>query len=180
MNEIWDKITVFHWNVKTGIKNLIRWFPTIWKDRDYDDYFIFVILKKKLEFQADYIGGKDRHVGAQRDAERMRLCARLIEKLQTEFYIMEYMDYYDTDIELAPIDGSDGRYEMEMIVKKDDLQTYFDLYPNTYRLAVEGKGPWKANNKPVSIATSMGMIRHNKAKRLLFTILEEHMESWWD
>ena len=57
-----------------GIKTLIRWFPIIWKDRDYDDHFIWEILKFKIRNQADYIGSKDRHVSAKRDAEIMMLC----------------------------------------------------------------------------------------------------------
>ena len=35
-------------------KNVIRWFPTIWKDEDWDPSYITEILIKKLEHQRDF------------------------------------------------------------------------------------------------------------------------------
>lgn len=42
-----------------GVKNLWRWFPVIWKDRDYDHVFTYDVLIKKLEFQRDFFLSKD-------------------------------------------------------------------------------------------------------------------------
>ena len=52
----------------TGVKNLWNWFPTIWKDRDWDQTFIYKILIHKLEKQAKYIGEREWHTRAQRVA----------------------------------------------------------------------------------------------------------------
>ena len=41
------------------IKNLIRWFPVIWNDRDWDSEFTLDILLKKLEHQRDFFLSKD-------------------------------------------------------------------------------------------------------------------------
>ena len=38
-----------HLDIIRGVKNLIRWFPTIWKDRDYDHSYIYEVLRVKLE-----------------------------------------------------------------------------------------------------------------------------------
>lgn len=35
-------------NIKVGVSNLIKWFPIIWKDRDWDSVFLMVMLEKKL------------------------------------------------------------------------------------------------------------------------------------
>ena len=67
-----------------GFKNIIKWLPIIWKDRDWDDHFIWEILKTKLKHQADYISKQDRHTQAQYDAQKMRLCVSLIEKIQED------------------------------------------------------------------------------------------------
>jgi hypothetical protein len=32
-----------------GIKNLIRWFPIVWNDRDWDFHYMMLFIKKKLE-----------------------------------------------------------------------------------------------------------------------------------
>lgn len=43
----------FHRDVAYGFKNLWKWFPIIWKDRDWDDHFIFEVLKFKIKNTAD-------------------------------------------------------------------------------------------------------------------------------
>jgi len=82
----------FHLEFKRGIKNLIYWFPIIWRDRNWDSHYIFEILKHKLKAQSKYIGGRDIHAQSKRDAEVMMTCVRLMEKVQDEFYSSEYSD----------------------------------------------------------------------------------------
>ena len=36
------------------VKNVLRWLPTIWKDRDWDNSYITEILIKKLELTRDF------------------------------------------------------------------------------------------------------------------------------
>ena len=43
----------FHKNFVKGVKNLWKWFPVIWKDRDWDDHYIFEVLKFKLNTSND-------------------------------------------------------------------------------------------------------------------------------
>ena len=116
---LWD-VKHVHKTVWTGIKNLWKWFPIIWKDRDWDYYYIFQVLKFKLEKQAKHLGG--------RDAELMMTCVRLINKLQNEEY---YEEYYDS----RPMNN-------EMMYKCQ--------------------------------------AQHDKAKRLLFKIMNDRIDSWWD
>ena len=114
--------------IKYGIKNLYKWFWVIWKDRDWDHYYIFEVLKFKLEKQAKHLGERNWHESSKRDTELMMTCVRLINKLQNEEY---YVDYYDS----KPMTN-------EMMRKCYD--------------------------------------QHNKAKHLLFKIMEEKIGSWWD
>lgn len=69
------------------IKNLLRWFPIIWNDEQWDHYFIFEILKHKLIFTAEHTRKYGYHVNSNYDADRMMLCVRLIEKVQNEEYM---------------------------------------------------------------------------------------------
>ena len=39
-----------------GIKNICKWFPVIWKDRDWDDSFLFEIIKFKISKMAQSHG----------------------------------------------------------------------------------------------------------------------------
>jgi hypothetical protein len=117
-----------HKYIKYGIKNLYKWFWVIWKDRDWDHYYIFEILKFKLEKQAKHLGERDWHESSKRDAEIMMTCVRLIDKIQNESYFDEL---YDSD----------------------------QKSPEAIKIVID---------------------RHNKAKRLLFKIMNNKIESWWD
>lgn len=155
------------------IKNLFRWLPTIWNDQDWDDYYIWEILKIKLKHQAEYIRKHDRYTMAQYDANKMKLCVRLIEKIQSEEYDSEYIDYYETDIEWVPSD-TPGCVEAVFHEVRNDLEDYFDKYPIVWRKF------WVCGEEDFRIARQMAQYNHQRAKRLLFTLMERHIERWWD
>jgi hypothetical protein len=118
-----------HKYIKYGVKNLYKWFWIIWKDRDWDYYYIFQVLKFKLEKQANRLGERNWHESSKRDAELMMTCVRLIDKVQNESY---YDEYYN-------------------------------------------------ESKPMTNESMHKChAQHNKAKRLLFKIMNDRIESWWD
>ena len=57
----WDRKTWrshVHWRIKyfiDGVSNIIRWIPTLYHDRDWDEYFILRMLQKKIEHQRAYL-----------------------------------------------------------------------------------------------------------------------------
>ena len=110
------------------IKNIIRWIPVLWKDKDWDYWHIFEILKTKLKFQSEYFHKYGYHVSSEREAQKMKLCARLIDKIQNEYYLDE------------------------QLMRKDEI-----------------------TDKDIKDAIH----RHDKAKKLLFSILENNIEKWW-
>ena len=46
---ILSKIKNIPRDIKSGVRNLVRWFPVIWNDEDWDQYYLYVILKQKLK-----------------------------------------------------------------------------------------------------------------------------------
>jgi hypothetical protein len=156
------------------IHNLYRWFPIIWKDQDWDDHYIFEILKFKLKNQAEYISYHDRHVSAKRDAEIMMLCVRLIEKVQHEFYGTEYLDYQDSELKFIDSESHPGMYEMLTIEKSEHYDDYFKKYPLIYRMVPDLQAPKSR------IAFEMAKINEERAHKLLFKILEQNIRRWWD
>jgi hypothetical protein len=111
-----------------SVNSLIRWFPIIWNDRDWDHHYIFEILKHKLIFMSKSIREKDNHTLAEYDANRMMLCVRLIDKVQNEDYMNELIN------------------DDELTIEK----------------------------------IRAGQKKHDKAKRILFKLLENYIERWWD
>lgn len=157
-----------------NIHNLVRWFPIIWKDRDWDDHFIFEILKFKIKNQAEYIGKHDRYVNAKRDAEIMMLCVRLIEKVQDEYYACEYQNYHESEIIFIDSENNPGYYEMEILEKSERYDEYFKKYPLIYRMVPDLNAP------KGRIAFEIAKINQERAHKLLFKILEQNIRRWWD
>jgi hypothetical protein len=156
------------------IYNLYRWFPIIWKDQDWDDHYIFEILKFKLKNQAEYIGYHDRHMSAKRDAEIMMLCVRLMDKVQHEYYGREYQDYYKSDMRFIPSESHPGSYEMEVEILEENFDDYFKKYPLIYRMVPNLQAPKE------EIAYHIAKINEERAHKLLFKLLEQNIRRWWD
>ena len=110
------------------IKNVFRWLPIIWRDENWDHYYIYEVLKWKIKFMSEAIRKRDNHTLAKYDADRMMLAFRLIEKVQNEDYLLEFI--------------MDEEITREKIIA--------------------------------------GERKHFKAKRILFNLLENYSERWWD
>lgn len=159
-------------NVKTGISNLIGWIPTIWKDRQYDHVFIYEILKKKLELTEKYIRIYGSHENSLNDANRIKLCIKLLDRLLTDYYSMESYDYFESDFDIYQL----NRFP-NLIV--DNLDTYFKLYPREYKKIIKDF-PIERDFDKIVIAFKISTNINNKAKQLLFKILEKDIEKWWE
>ena len=167
-----------------GVKNLWRWFPTIWRDRDWDEHYIYELLLKKIEFQAQFIGARDIHTDAQRDAERMRLVARLIKLQQDETYGMEYMDYSKTNIWFEDIVDQPEYSEMKSEITEERFDEFFAKYPRQYKRVESGeinrfKRDFSEKDKEL-IAMEIAHENQLRCRKLLFTIMHDHIGRWWD
>jgi len=167
------KARFFYRDFTYGIKNLIKWFPVIWRDRDWDDYYIWEILKFKLTNQANTIRSNDIHTHARYDADKMMLCVRLIDKIQREYYAMEFTDYQETDFEFIK-DKDSNLTSVELKQKSENFDDYFKKYSRLYKQMVT-KFPDKSE-----LARFMSYENHIRAKRILFKLMEENIERWWD
>ena len=183
---LWWKVEgkYYHKDFMYGIKNLWKWFPTIWRDRDWDDHFIFELIRVKLQKQAKYIGTKDRHVSAKRDSEKMILVSKLIKLQQDEFYGMEYMDYHDTKYDFVPTDETKKWFTMEDTLVSENFQDYFDKYPRQYKKVMSGeinryrRSVEEKDDKMIAMEIAHG--NQERCKRLIFKIMESEIEKWWD
>ena len=183
----------YHSDFIKGVKNIWRWLPVIWKDRDWDQTYIYTIIKTKLEFQANYIHECGNHVGAERDAERMRLVAKLIKLQQEDYYAIEYMEYFETEFEFKEIDSNNEIYKdipgekfYEMISEEitENFDDYFKKYPRQYRRVLSGE--INVFNRSIEeiekkvIAMEIAHENQERCKKLIFNIMNNHIERWWN
>jgi hypothetical protein len=188
--KLWRKLSLnwkfeykYLWrDFKCGVKNLWYWLPIIWKDRNWDHQYIFDILSHKLKAQSKYIGDMDTHTRAKRDAEVMMTCVRLIEKVQDEFYSMEYMEYEKTKHWFEDVPDSPGYSSWQSRQLEENFDDYFKKYPLIHKRVLNGEGWLKIDDftDKHRIASNIARINHKRAKKLLFKIMEENIEGWWD
>jgi hypothetical protein len=200
-----EKITIFekirlwwrfdgkycHKNFIEGVKNLWKWFPVIWKDRDWDSFFIYEVIRVKLNNQAEYIGGKNRHTNAKRDAELMRLTSRLIQRCQDDHYNMEYMDYHESNIlwlDVTDVDNIPEKYKdskrLEIEEISENFDEYFKKYPRQYKRVMSGEvnrfsRPVEEKDKNL-IAMEIAHENQDRCRKLVFKIMSNRVEGWWD
>jgi len=175
----------YHKYLKHGVKNLWYWFPIIWKDRNWDDHFIFEVLKHKLKAQANYIAKSNRHTRAQLDARNMTTCINLINKLQDDFYEMEYMNYVKDKSWFIPSKEKPQYFTWENEIIYENLDQYFAKYPLIYARVMKGEGPFswegqKTQELKRRIAMNMGHLNQQRAHKLLFKILQTQIQGWWN
>jgi hypothetical protein len=189
---IWESVYSFYWinlgwrfrGFWLGIKNLWRWFPVIWEDRDWDDYFIWEILKTKLKYQSDYIGSSGNHISAKYDAQRMMLCVRLIEKIQVDFYACEYMDYNQLEYNFSPVEDQTGYLKLDIQVMSENYYEYLAKHRASVRKVLADKKQHKfkldGDDDKEKLAMNVAYYNEKKAKDLLFKILNRDIKNWWD
>ena len=170
-----------HWRIKEFIdscKNLIDWFPTIWKDRHWDDYYITKVLQRKIELQREYIVKHNRHTRVDEDNYWMTVVLNLIEREHEGYYECEYMDYIKQDMIFTPIEGTDS-CSLDFELKWENLDEYINKYPSTkYRVIRENKGiDFTEKDR---LALYMARHRQQKCRNLIFEVLKRKSAYWWD
>jgi hypothetical protein len=144
-----------------------------------------------LNNQAEYIGGKNRHTRAKRDAELMRLTSRLIQRCQDDHYDMEYMDYHESNLLWLDVTDKDDipekyknskRLEIEEI--SENFDEYFKKYPRQYKRVMSGEVnrfsyPIEEKDKKL-IAMEIAHENQDRCRKLVFKIMSNRVEGWWD
>ncbi len=171
-------------NIKTGFKNIFYWLPIIWKDRHYDSHYIFEIMMHKIKAQSTYIGSRDIHTRAKRDAEVMMTCVRLMKLVQDETYSSEYSDYHKTKHWFEPAD-KEGYSTWESRILEEDFDGYIKKYPLIEKRVMKGDGIFSLDGEDSleikqRVAMNIGQINHERARKLLFKLMEANIERWWD
>lgn len=149
-----------------GIRNLIYWFPVIWNDRNYDNFYISKILRHKLADKEKHFRKYGMSVGAARHAKQMRVCMALLDRHMAGEYDTMVLAEHDRkwgELEIGwnPLDN--GNYEMT------------------------SSRPGVASDKDAALEEREYRWRASRIRRLqqqdidlLFRIMAKHYDEWWD
>jgi hypothetical protein len=179
----WDRNTLYgklHWRIRyflEGVKNIIRWIPTIYHDRDWDGNYILKILQKKIEFQRKGLINANRHTEVERDNRYMTLTLNLLERVREEHYQLECMDYWHDTISFEDVPDNKNLKSIEVETKTERFDEYLNKYPSSVRAVIKERG---VNDDKKTLCLLVSYYNHNKANKLLFRVLEEKLAQWWD
>ena len=74
-----------YYKVKYGVQNLIKWFPLIWNDRDWDWHYWLEMNIKKLEGMEESIRNGC-HTRCEFDADKIKLALLALKRLEADDY----------------------------------------------------------------------------------------------
>jgi len=107
----------------------------------------------------------------------MMTCVRLIERIEEDYYSTEWLDYETAKFEI--VDSGDKLYKTRKIISTENYNSYFAKYKLAYKKVLSVKIVKYGNDKDDRIAMTIGDYKHEQARRLLFAMMEKHIEGWW-
>jgi len=82
--------STLYYRTKYGIRNLIVWFPIIWRDRDFDHAYLFTMLEYKFSRMEKLFRKYGHLVSSDRNAHTTMICKNLCKRLADDDYTNPY------------------------------------------------------------------------------------------
>ena len=151
----------FYRDIKNGVRNLFLWFPIIWNDRWWDHYYLYTILRFKLGLMEEAFREDGHYVGAEKDADNMKDCCTVLDRLIADEYIEEaYKEYEKKWGRIDMKVGSDGKLDFRSNVKTDEDK-------------------FIAHKEFLDCCKVEYQLEDNDIKEL-FKIIARNVRKWWD
>lgn len=185
----WERFTIRKYfpiwikEIYDGIVNIFRWIPIIYKNKNWDGYYIYDILKHKLLLQREYLVHHNRTMSTPEMNKYITICLNLIERIQGGYYELEYFDYHTSELVETPF--KENLVEIDVITKEERFDEYINKNKLTHKKVIDYL---KQNQDRYCVSyldkelqcRTISMLKHEKARKLLFKILEREIDGWWD
>ena len=149
-------------NLITGIENIIRWTPVIWKDRDFDDGYVIRLLYYKFKFMEQFLQSENAHArDAKKTAMQVMVAKNLCKRLWDQMYLSNALTNYRS------------KYGDPEIFHFEPSKT-----PGYDKLVLDWKT--KQQEKEYKRASKHSRYMKNQDFEYLCTYLNKHFRSWWD
>jgi len=160
-----NKIRISLIQFKYGIINLYNWFRVIWNDRDWDFYYVYNVLERKLKLMIDsgiYNQERDKH---------LKIAHKLLTRIKCSYYELEPLEVINYSLNCN---------ELTCIVVNDMNEEGRKEYFKKYRRTIDKMRKEDPTREDDILMTLTSVEIQNKARRLFFKILNEKLEWWWD
>jgi len=163
-----EKIKDFFRNIKLGIPNLIKWTPVIWKDRDWDQHFLYVILQFKLK-QMEQLQRKYGISTNSKDyADQMKVCILLLERIIKSDYLMNTLKPHEEK-------WGESKLDFDRIPDKPGLNTAVF----TVEKAITPEQIKQENKERMKLYKHVDNLEKQDLD-MLFKLMRKNIEGWWD
>ncbi len=140
-----------------GIGNIIRWFPVIWNDRDWDNSYLYIILHKKLESMYDFFTDDERTMAIhpKNHIRKLLICKLLIERILDQGYL---------DRALTPYKN---KYKTSRVIREIDSNGRVHFYDE------ERRKLWHR-------CSEHSYYMEQQDYKMLHELLAKYSDAWWD
>ncbi len=157
-----------YWTIKNFIDQIfvvIDYLPTLYKDRDWDSHFFYLIIRKKLQRMEKRLY-RGWFIGWERQVARIHLCILLIDRLTDEhgkhtkiLWDNFYKKYGESKMEFGPVDEKTGCGEVKFSYSNNNEEEY---------------------KKELFRVMDHEDYLKDQDRKMLFAILEKWLPYWWD
>lgn len=109
-------------SIKHGIWNLIKWFPLVWNDRNYDDYYFYKVLSFKL-FLIEKEISKGIFVGWEEEVKTIKDIRAAIERILRSEYCKEEWEELDKELGKVVISFENNNGKQVVKVYRHNTET---------------------------------------------------------
>ena len=164
--------------VKNGLVNFWTWKSVIWKDKHWDDHFIFEVLKQKLILQRKELVSANRHTSVPQANRDITICLNLIERIQEEYYGMETYNFHESEYIFTPSESHPDCSELNVDVVSENFDSYFALHRATVKKCLKADRNLLSSKE--KLARAGAQCKQTQCQQLLFKILSQRINGWWD
>lgn len=161
-----------------GVRNIIRWMPTIYRDRHWDHSFITDLIQKKLEFTREELVTANRFHGVEAVNKDITLALNLLERIKHSYYELEMYEYIKKSYDFVPADVTGEYVTMEATILEDNLEDYLAKYKRTAKkLRKKYKLKVAYTEK---LAFRVSDYNQQKCERIFWKLMHYKLNHWWD
>lgn len=147
---IFKKLKLWWICLRIGLRNVIYYFPVIWKDRDWDWCFMMNLQKRKLESMIKYYSRYNCFVGQEIEVRYMKIALYCLNNIGN----VKLPTNYVNDRNFNRIRGINGEMPVSKDFWKDIKEEHKEYYYNDVYI--------------------------QKLWHLYHKILRERAQRWWD
>ena len=163
---LWWDFVYPPWRACKQVKVVISYLPVLWRDRDWDHAYFLSLMQHKLK-RMEKVFRNGKHVGCEKDADKMLQCIELIDRINKE-------DYAAIPYELHSKKWGQGHSTFTPSKDNPGCSTWNITYENC-------KTPEDEQQRRQEFLELMTLEENlrNRDYKLLFYIIRRNLRKWW-